>query len=388
MTRAKPGSLRLVPGLIAIAAVLLGGGGRARAHQQTTTYGVVSWTDGEVTWRLRVRAVDLAIALPAHAGATFGTPAWRARSLAYLSAGLAVFDGQQACPKGPARLDDEAGAVEPTLVFIQPFACPPEARALRLRYGLLFENDRFHESFTLLAGQLRDDAGAPSIVFRDGLRESGIAVQDTAPAASTWVSARVYLRLGVVHILTGYDHLAFLMGLLLAVGLRQRTRGGTVAAATSTREALRRILPIVTAFTVAHSLTLASQILRPGWIGTRWVEPAIAFSVAFVGIDNLVPRPPRWRFPLVFGFGLVHGLGFASALREIGLPRRGLLLSLVAFNAGVELGQLLILSMTLPIILGAARRSPRAFERWGLGLGSCLIACFGTIWLIARVARP
>ncbi|MES1209502.1 MAG: HupE/UreJ family protein, partial [Pseudomonadota bacterium] len=300
----------------------------------------------------------------------------------------AMFDGQRACGKGLARLEDEAGAVEPTLVFIQPFACSREARSLRLRYGLLFEIDRFHESFTLLEGNLRDETGASSIIFRDGLRESRLTVQDTGPVASVWVSARAYLKLGVVHILTGYDHLAFLMGLLLAVGLRQRTRGGTVAAAASTREALRRIVPIVTAFTVAHSLTLASQILRPGWIGTRWVEPAIAFSVAFVGVDNLVPRPPRWRFPLVFGFGLVHGLGFASALREIGLPRRGLLLSLAAFNAGVELGQLLILSMTLPIILAAAHRSPRAFERWGLALGSGLIACFGTIWLIARVARP
>jgi hypothetical protein len=126
-------------------------------------------------------------------------------------------------------------------------------------------------------------------------------------------------------------------------------------------------------------------VLRPGWLPTRWVEPAIAFSVAYVGFENLIPRPPRRRWLLVFCFGLVHGLGFASVLREIGLPRRGLVLSLLSFNVGVEIGQLLVLSVTFPLIVGAARRNPSGFERWGLRLGSGAIAAFGTIWLILRL---
>jgi multisubunit Na+/H+ antiporter MnhB subunit len=87
----------------------------------------------------------------------------------------------------------------------------------------------------------------------------------------------------------------------------------------------------------------------------------------------------------VFGFGLVHGLGFASVLREIGLPRRALVLCLLSFNLGVELGQLLVLALTFPLILLAARRSPRRFERWGLQLGSAAIAALGTVWLVARL---
>ena len=87
----------------------------------------------------------------------------------------------------------------------------------------------------------------------------------------------------------------------------------------------------------------------------------------------------------MFSFGLVHGLGFASVLREIGLPRRGLLLSLLSFNLGVELGQLLVVALVLPIVVTCARRAPRAFERWGLQLGSSLIGAFGTLWLIVRL---
>jgi hypothetical protein len=149
--------------------------------------------------------------------------------------------------------------------------------------------------------------------------------------------------------------------------------------------AVRGTVTIISAFTVAHSLTLIAQVLHPGWLSTRWVEPAIAFSVAYVGLENLIVRRPRHRWLLVFGFGLVHGLGFASVLREIGLPRRGLLLCLVSFNVGVELGQLLVLTVALPLIVTAARRAPRRFERWGLQAGSGVIAVFGFAWLVARL---
>ncbi|HVV53028.1 MAG TPA: HupE/UreJ family protein, partial [Polyangia bacterium] len=158
------------------------------------------------------------------------------------------------------------------------------------------------------------------------------------------------------------------------------------ARAATPRQAVRGTVAVVSAFTVAHSITLAAQVLRPGWLTTRWVEPAIAFSVAYVGFENLLPRLPRGRWLLVFGFGLVHGLGFASVLREIGLPRRGLLLSLFSFNLGVELGQLLVVALALPLVVAGARRAPRAFERWGLGLGSALIGGFGTVWLVLRLA--
>jgi hydrogenase/urease accessory protein HupE len=384
------------------ALVVLGLAAPARAHQQTATFGEVTQGTaaglgakgsdaGAIVWRLRVRAVDLVAALKAQAGPP-GAPdatVQNRRRAAYLQAGLHVTADDRPCAAGTPSLtlDPADVELEPTFVFVESFACPAGWTALRLRYDLFFEADRFHESFTRLtlatpALAAQDRESLSTIVFRAGLREVSLAGGD---GPSIWRSAFVYLRLGIFHILTGYDHLSFLMALLLGAALCRYTTAKTTAAAASIRQALRGTVAVISAFTVAHSLTLMVQVLRPGWLPTRWVEPAIAFSVAYVGFENLIPRPPRRRWLLVFGFGLVHGLGFASVLREIGLPRRGLVLSLVSFNLGVEIGQLLVLALTFPLIVGAARRNPRRFERWGLRLGSAVIAAFGTVWLIARL---
>jgi hydrogenase/urease accessory protein HupE len=357
----------------------------ASAHQQSATFGEVS-QDGaagrEIVWRLRVRSADLQVALPLPASAAARSPG----ATNYLRAGLQVAaDGRPCAPSG-STLAPESNDAE-MLVFVQRFDCRPGAEAFRLRYDLFFETDRYHQSFTrLLLAQATHplsggEALSATVIFREGLREIAVGTEEP----TVWQSARLYLRLGIFHILTGYDHLSFLMALLLGAALRQRTTGDQTAAAASVRGALSGTFAIVSAFTVAHSLTLAIQVLRPGWISTRWVEPAIALSVAYVGFENLLPRLPRRRWLLVFGFGLVHGLGFASVLREIGLPRRGLVLSLLAFNLGVEIGQLLVLSLVFPVIVLAARRSPRRFERWGLQAGSAIIGVFGTVWLVVRL---
>ncbi|HEY6475081.1 MAG TPA: HupE/UreJ family protein [Polyangia bacterium] len=371
---------------MAMAAVLwLGAGGaRALAHQQTTTFGAIAYPasggDGaDLTWRLRVRSVDLARLLGDR------TP----RGAEILRGGLHVAATVGAetrlCAPGAATLSPDPTAPEPTSVFVERFTCGPGARTLHLRYDLFFDHDPYHASYTRLAlgdDATSDDPSASSIVFHNLAHEIAVDVHLPEPL---WKSALTYLRLGVAHILTGYDHLAFLAALLLGAGLQARTRGATVAEAATPRQAIRGTIAVVSAFTVAHSLTLVTQVLRPGLLGTRWVEPAIAFSVAYVGFENLVPRAPRGRWLLVFGFGLVHGLGFASVLREIGLPRRGLLLSLLSFNLGVELGQLLVVGLALPIVVACARRSPRGFERWGAQIGSALIGLAGTIWLVTRI---
>jgi hypothetical protein len=150
-------------------------------------------------------------------------------------------------------------------------------------------------------------------------------------------------------------------------------------------EALREVLKIVTAFTVAHSITLIASTLRPGLLPTAWVEPAIALSIAYVALENLLARAPGRRWPIVFLFGLVHGLGFSSVLREVGLPARGLVASLLAFNLGVELGQLAVVSLLLPPLLLLARHRPFPFRRWGLRGGSAALALAGVVWFVLRV---
>ena len=339
----------------------------ADAHQQTTSYSAIAYPvdGGDVAWRIRFRPEDVA-----RIGATS-----QARDLVGSALRVSVTDalGTHACPRTATTLSPDPAAPEPALLFQARFTCGPGARVLHLRYDVLFDNDPYHASYVRLdVGEQPQDADsqAAAAVFWDRQREISVDVHQPEPL---WRSALLYLRLGVAHILTGADHLAFLMALLLATAARPG-------------RAIRGAIGICSAFTVAHSITLALQVLRPGLVPTRWVEPAIAFSVAFVAVENLLPRPPRGRLLLVFAFGLIHGLGFASALREIGLPRRGLVLALIAFNLGVELGQLLVVCLALPIFVAAARRNPSRYERFGLRLGSAAVALLGLAWLVSRVA--
>ncbi|MFN7132652.1 MAG: HupE/UreJ family protein, partial [Myxococcales bacterium] len=183
-----------------------------------------------------------------------------------------------------------------------------------------------------------------------------------------------FVLLGVEHIFTGYDHLLFLLALLLA--------GGT----------LRQLLLVVTSFTVAHSITLALAALEVVTLPSKWVESAIALSIVVVAIedflvggvrrDGTAGQAPRWRWLLAFGFGLIHGFGFASILAEMHLARHGVLKALLGFNLGVEAGQAVLVVVTAPLI-ALARRS-QAFLRYGVPGLSLLILGAGTYWLVQR----
>src|SRR5580704_533422 len=247
----------------------------AGAHQQTATFGEVTAVDGDakgaeagtIVWRLRVRAVDLVAALKVQAGPP-GAPdatVQNRRRAAYLQAGLHVAADDRPCPAGtPALTLDPADVeLEPTFVFVESFACPAGWTALRLRYDLFFEADRFHESFTRLslldaAAGTKDREVLSTIVFRDGLREISLASGDEP---SILRSAFIYLRLGIFHILTGYDHLSFLMALLLGAAVCSRTTAQTAAAAAYVRQAVKGTVAVISAFTVAHSMTLMVQVL-------------------------------------------------------------------------------------------------------------------------------
>lgn len=178
-----------------------------------------------------------------------------------------------------------------------------------------------------------------------------------------------FLLLGIEHIWTGYDHLLFLFGMLLVC----RT--------------LRSVAVIITAFTLAHSLTLAVATL--GWISLpgSFVEPVIAASIIYVGVENLLRKgkEPRGRGWLTFAFGLVHGFGFASVLADLGVGRdgTGIVQPLLAFNLGVEAGQLAVAAVVLPLLL-RLRRYPFVAERV-LPASSMVIVLAGMWWLLERV---
>ena len=175
-----------------------------------------------------------------------------------------------------------------------------------------------------------------------------------------------FLVLGIEHILTGYDHLAFLLALLLAGG------------------SLRSNVKIITSFTVAHSLTLALATLGLVDIPPSIVEPVIAASVVFVGLENLIRRRLAARWLVTFGFGLVHGLGFASALRDLGIGGLGAraAIPLLSFNLGVELAQIAIAAVVLPLVWRLERRP--AFALKHVPALSLLITFAGVYWFVAR----
>ena len=184
-------------------------------------------------------------------------------------------------------------------------------------------------------------------------------------------SALQFLRLGVEHILTGYDHLLFLLGLLIVC---TRFRG---------------VLTIVSCFTLAHSVTLALAGTGVLMLPSRVVEPLIAASIVFVGVENVVRArqgtAPRGRWALTFAFGLIHGFGFAGALRDLGLGAAGVPIAvpLLSFNLGVELGQVAVASVLLPLVWRL--RAIPAFARHGVTVVSAAISAAGLYWLIARV---
>ncbi len=210
-----------------------------------------------------------------------------------------------------------------------------------------------------------------SVMGLDG-RGERVVVYEARPdfqlagAASTAAGVALpLLRLGVQHILTGYDHLVFLLGLILVGGR------------------LRSLMVVVTAFTLAHSITLALAALGVWAPSPRLVEPAIALSIAYVGVENWFVRDAGRRWLVTFPFGLVHGFGFAGALREIALPAAQVPVALVSFNAGVEAGQLGVLLVALPLVLWLRRRS--WFAEAGVRVASALIVVAGLAWFVTRI---
>ncbi len=181
---------------------------------------------------------------------------------------------------------------------------------------------------------------------------------------SIWANIGQFLVLGIEHILTGYDHIAFLLALIV-IGL-----------------SLKEVLKIITAFTTAHSITLLLAALRIVSLNSRLVESAIALSICYVAAENLLKKEVNYRWLVTFGFGLVHGFGFASALQELIVGKANLLLSVLSFNMGVEIGQLMIIFVMLPVLYLLRKQ----FEFRIITAGaSVAIFAIGFTWLIERV---
>ena len=180
--------------------------------------------------------------------------------------------------------------------------------------------------------------------------------------------ARRFVLEGISHIFAGPDHILFIIALLLL--------GGN----------LRQLLKIVTAFTLAHSVTLCLAATKTVTLSPSIVEPLIALSIVAVGVDNLLAKPGErdFRALMALGFGLIHGFGFAGALAEVGLPKEALGVSLGAFNVGVELGQLTIVLAIAPALALLMQKSPRAGRR-AMIAGTVTVILLGALWFLQRI---
>jgi hydrogenase/urease accessory protein HupE len=262
----------------------------------------------------------------------------------------------------PSNQEPGTGNREPTrelASFRLRGSMPRDATRLRWLYGLV--GDRYPL-------EIRQPDGSSAIEWIDGTNWSEVidlSHSFTRPTRTEIV--REYLWLGYTHILPkGLDHILFVIGLFL---LSPR---------------LKTLVLQVTAFTIAHSITLGLSMYGIVSLPSRVVEPLIALSIAYVAIENLLTRELKpWRVALVFMFGLLHGLGFAGVLRELGLPRAEFLTALLTFNAGVELGQLTIIAGAW-LLVGAFMQRPW-YRKAIVVPASCGIALIGLYWTVSRL---
>ncbi len=239
------------------------------------------------------------------------------------------------------------------------------AGPVRISSGIINSLPFGHREFMTVRDEAGTSLGDRLLSARDN--QFTITVPDV-PAPAAGPRFMDFFLLGVRHILTGYDHLLFLFGLLI---VSRNVRSAAL---------------LITCFTAAHSLTLALSTFGLVNLQSRMVEPAIAASIVYVGIENLFGGKGRlqWRWVLTFAFGLIHGLGFASVLREMGVANAGVaaVVPRVSFNLGVEAGQLSVAAIALPVIWKLRERP--SFLRVGVPACSSVVALAGGYWFLER----
>lgn len=367
--------------LIALAA------GSAHAHKPSDSYLSIAVEGGKLTgqWDIALRDLDFAIGLDSNGDGdiTWGEVRSRHNDIAaYALARLTASLDGVACPLRVTQhlVDLHSDGTYAVMRFEGD--CTTSGAALELGYNLFFDLDPQHKGLLRLqyAGTTRTAIFSP-----DAARQSFELKQP-----SRFMQFVDYGREGVWHIWKGFDHILFLLSLLLPAVLVPRMRGaasraGLIAgwrAVERFKPAFWEVFQIVTAFTIAHSITLSLAALGVITLPTRLTESAIALSVILAALNNIFPLFQRRRWMVAFAFGLIHGFGFASVLADLGLPRDALLLALVGFNLGVEAGQLVIVSIFLPTAF--ALRWTALYQRVIFLGGSALICLIACVWFVER----
>jgi hypothetical protein len=349
----------------------------ACAHKPSDSYLALTIDGSAVAgqWDIALRDLDFAIGLDANGDAdiTWGeVRAKHADIAAYALAHLQLATDGHTCPAQVTEnlIDNHTDGAYAVLRFRAD--CPNAPTALQVKYALFFDIDPQHKGLLRLQYQ----GYSRTAVFSP----ENATQQFTMSQPGKLSQFLDYGREGVWHIWIGFDHILFLLALLLpAVAFRD---GDVWRAVSGFKPAFLGVLKIVTAFTVAHSITLTLATLGIVSLPSRWVESTIAASVVIAALNNVFPVFRDGRWAMAFCFGLIHGFGFASVLTDLGLPRDTLALALVGFNLGVETGQLAIVACFLPVAF--LLRSTMFYRRFVLTGGSLVIAGLALIWLVER----
>ena len=341
------------------------------AHAGNVSYSQIEVQDILIRQEIRILVQELLLAVPLdanHDGTLEQQELAAARDILtdYLRRKVEVFSGEVRLPLRVESLDIRVESVVdsdplPFLFARLVFESQEPLREFRMRCHLLDEVDIQHDNFAKIniGGEVRPFVFTPTNTFV----HRGSAGDALAVAPSPWETLYSFGLHGIRHIFTGYDHMLFLIGLLLVAA----SFGSTVR--------------IVTAFTISHSLALALAAFRVVSVPSRFVEAVIALSIMYVAAENVLSWFPIRRWMVSFSFGLVHGLAFAETLQVLHLPRTQLVTALFSFNVGIEIAQVLIVASAFPVLLAMAKASWRLRAIQGL---SFVIFCCGTAWLIQR----
>jgi hypothetical protein len=386
-----------------VALVFLLAAGLAGAHKASDSYLQITAATGQldVRWDIALRDLDVALDLDSDADGklTWGEvrAAWP-RIEAYALRRLAI----EGCPlaaigRGLERRNDGAYAV-----LLLRSSCTLPATAPRISYGLFADVDPTHRGIAKVqrAGQeVTLSVLEPRAMMTAAARASaassepvgGLATSSTTAASSADARSRMssangrwqFLLEGVRHILTGYDHVLFLLCLLLPSVMRRQPGGWQPVERLG--QAVWPVVGIVSAFTVAHSITLGLAALKLVSLTPAFIEPAIAATIVLAALDNVLPIFPVRRVVVTFFFGLIHGFGFAGVLAELNLPRADFAWALLQFNLGLEVGQLVIVAVATSVLFGLRRW--RGYPKVVIGAGSAVAITIGVLWLIERIGN-
>jgi HupE / UreJ protein len=351
----------------------------ALAHKPSDSYLNLNLKNPNLTgrWDVALRDLDYAIGLDDNDDGAITWKELKTHRVAvesYLLSKLEVRSENQTCKLNASNylVDNHTDGAYVVLPFTSN--CSSNPSSLNVNYNLFFDLDPQHRGLL----NLETVNGTQTAIFSPENHKLNFQLREQN-AISQFLE---FVREGVLHIWGGIDHILFLLALLLPSVLRREN--GRWMPVGNFRNALSSVLKIVTAFTLAHSITLSLAALEVVNLPSRLVESTIAASVVLAALNNVFPVvKERRRWLVAFGFGLIHGFGFASVLTDLELTRATLLRSLVGFNVGVELGQLSIVMLFLP--LAFSLRTSSFYNRFTLAVGSLAVAAIAGIWMAERI---